>query len=295
MAKPFDKDELRVRLRAGQRIIELEQNLADRNRELVSANERMFRNLQAAATVQQAFLPAQDPKIEGVDFAWRFKPCDELAGDMLNILPLDNEHIGLYVLDVSGHGVRAALLSITLHRFLSRMPDPASVLKQRIEGSLRYLLIPPAEVAKQLNLRFPWDPLTEQFFTILYGILNVQSGQFCYVSAGHPTPIHVKNDAEPTILVGEGFPIGVKDEDYKEHSVILKPGDRLFLYSDGITDAMNSKKQLFGVSRFIQAIDQTRSIPLNNSVSSLLESVEEWCGDAPLRDDISLLAAELRS
>ena len=100
-----------------------------------------------------------------MNFAWVFKPCEELGGDILNVFMLDEQQVGLYLLDVSGHGVTAALLSVTLNRVLSPAPSPHSLLKQ--QGRL----MPPAEVAEQLNREFPMDPTTGQYFTLLYGIL----------------------------------------------------------------------------------------------------------------------------
>ena len=99
--------------------------------------------------------------------------------------------------------------------------------------------------------------------------------------------------AEPVILEVSGFPIGFfEGVHYEEHSVAMKPGDRLYLYSDGVTEALNRKGQEFGKERLIHALDQSRSGPLKESVASLLETIEECC-DARLEDDISVLAIEI--
>src|SRR5207237_1135226 len=127
----------------------------------------------------------------------------------LNVVPLDPQHIALYLLDVSGHGVAAALLSVTLGRFLSPPRDPSSLLVRRHKPAPGTAIVPPAEVARALNQHFPWDPATEQFFTILYGILNVDTGIFRYVSAGHPGPVHLPRDGDAAVRDGPSLPIGV--------------------------------------------------------------------------------------
>jgi sigma-B regulation protein RsbU (phosphoserine phosphatase) len=112
-----------------------------------------------------------------------------VAGDTLNIIPLDDEHIGVFVLDVSGHGVPSALLSVTLSRALSRTPDTSVLWKQEEESSAP-TIASPVEVATELTRRFPFDPETSQYFTLVYGILSTSSPEFKYVCAGHPAPIH---------------------------------------------------------------------------------------------------------
>lgn len=300
VAKPFDEDELRVRLRAGERIIRLEHNLARRNAELQTANaeisavnQRMKRDLVAAAKIQHAFLPAVLPDLPGIHFAWDYRPCEELAGDTLSVMQLDPEHVALSVVDVSGHGVSAALLSVTLSRLLSGMPDASSLLRQRLKSAPWYRPVPPAEVAAQLNRQFPWDPRTEQYFTILYGTLNVKTHEVRFVSAGHPGPVYLPHHAPPMMLEVAGFPIGLGEAQYDEQSVSLKPGDRLYLYSDGITDAMNSSDAQFGTERLLGTLDQTRELPLKESISALIRRAEEWCGAVPLKDDVSVLAVEI--
>src|SRR5207248_11458922 len=145
------------------------------NARLAGANGRMSRDLRAAAKIQEAFLPRRAPRVPGADFAWAYRPCDELAGDGLNVIPLGGGEVGLYVLDVSGHGVAAALLSVTLSRLLSPPSDPSSVLVKGGDDpdGVGPLPVPPAEVAEELGRRFPFDLANGQYFTMVYGLLDV--------------------------------------------------------------------------------------------------------------------------
>ena len=262
--------------------------------ELQMANKRMKNDLAAAAEVQKSLLPRECLEIQGVKFARAFKPCEELGGDIFNVFQLDDKHVGLYLLDVSGHGVPAALLSVTLSYLMSPQPGQSSLVKQQIGNTSEYHLVPPAEVAKQLNRQFLMDPEKLQYFTLVYGILNLETHKFRYVSAGHPGLIHLSPDSGAAILENPGFPIGFfKNTSYTEYTVSLKSGDRLYLYSDGITDAMNSKEEQFEEQRLISALDQSRNLLLKDSISSLVRSVEKWCGDKRLIDDVSILAVEI--
>ena len=193
LTKPFQMEELHARVETHLKLHRLQIELEETNARLAVVNERMSRDLKAAAKIQQTLLPREAPHVSGTEFAWSYRPCDELAGDGLNVIPLGNGNVGLYILDVSGHGVASALLSVTLSRLLSPPSEPSSILTRGEVVRDRFDITPPAEVASHLNRLFPFDPVTEQFATLVYGILNVATGRFCYVSAGHPGPVHLRS------------------------------------------------------------------------------------------------------
>src|SRR5687768_8400997 len=238
LTKPFQMEELHARVETHLKLRYLQIELEEANARLAKANGRMSRDLKAAAKIQETFLPREVPRVPGMNFAWLYRPCDELAGDGLNIIPLGDGKVALYVLDVSGHGVASALLSVTLSRLLSPPSDRSSILVREapVGGALN--ITPPAEVAARLNRLFPFDSATEQFATLIYGILDVAAGEFRYVSAGHPGPVHLRRGDDPVVIASHGFPIGLSEEACEEHSVSLGAGDRLYLYSDGVPEAM---------------------------------------------------------
>ena len=169
---------------------EAERQKDEINARLAMAHDRMSRDLKAAARIQETFLPRDLPRVPGASFAWVYRPCDELAGDGLNVIPLGGGRIALYILDVSGHGVAAALLAMALSRVLSSPSDPSSILT--LDGAVpdRPAITPPAEVADRLNQLFPFNTTTEQFATMIYGVMDAGTGEFRFVSAGHPGPVH---------------------------------------------------------------------------------------------------------
>ncbi len=295
LAKPFDRGELRVRLRAGERIIELERSLEQRNQMLLQANERMKRDLEAAARVQQSLLPTSLPEVPRARFAWDFRPCDELAGDFLNVFHLDEKHVGMYVADVSGHGVAASLLSVTISRVLTPQASMSSLLVMPDDGPNGQRIVQPIEVATELNKRFPMEESGDKYFTIVYGILNTETCEFRYVSAGHPPIIRLPSHGEAELLVVPGTPIGwFPEADYEERRMQLHPGDRLCIYSDGLPEAMNAESEQFGDRRLLRALAEGSFQDLEERLAGVVRKVEDWCDTEGPDDDVSILALEIQ-
>jgi sigma-B regulation protein RsbU (phosphoserine phosphatase) len=256
----------------------------------------MKRDLDAAAAVQRALLPAALPRIQGIDLAWAFRPCQELAGDTLNAFPLDDRRVALYILDVSGHGVASALLSVTLSRLLSQIPEH-SVLYESVGGSARsYRVASPGHVAARLNQQFPLEPRTAQYFTMFYGVLETGTRKLRYVSAGNINPVYMPAGGRALILEAGGAPVGLlPTSSYDEQVLQMGPGDRLYLSTDGVIDAENDAEREFGVERLIDALDRNRRAPLSDSLTSVIACAERWCAPSAFADDVSMLALEIRS
>jgi sigma-B regulation protein RsbU (phosphoserine phosphatase) len=269
--------------------------LARANEQLEAANRSIKRDLDAAAAVQRSLLPSVLPEAPGFRFAWRFRPCQELAGDFLNILPLDGGHIGVYILDVSGHGVAAALLSVTLSRVLSLVPD-RSVLYRPVAGRAgQFTIAAPAEVVAQLNREFRISPQTAQYFTMIYGVLDTKTRDLRYVTAGHPLPVCVRPGEAPHSLESSGTPVGLlPGASYEEQQVRLQAGERLYFFTDGLTDAEGVTGEEFGAERLREVLDRNRRVTLDESLDAAMGCVEQWCAPARPNDDMALLAIECR-
>lgn len=259
---------------------------------LERAHRRMQRNLETAASVQRSLLPDKVPSHHGASFAWHLDSCDELAGDTLDIFDLDEDHVGLYVLDVSGHGTAAALLSVALHHWLSPDPDRSVLRTDGPRGQAR--ILSPDLVARQLNAEFPMDPETAQYFTVCYGILNRSRREFRYVCAGHPPPIHVSAAGEVRQLPSGGLPIGfMPDAEYETGLVKLEPGDRIYLYSDGLTESENDDGEFFDLHRLLEGIGAAHGTDLESSVQSVLARARRWRKYRSPEDDLTLVGLEV--
>ena len=259
------------------------------NQELSHANQRMKRDLDAAARVQQTLLPDSLPEIEGLTFAWSYKPCDELAGDALNIVRINDDLIAVYLLDVSGHGVPAALLSVTATRGLS--PGAGGAASLVAGAGTNPQAVDPVQVASRLNSLYPMASNGNHYFTMIYGLLDVHTRRFRFTDAGHPGPILAPAGGPPRRLDVSGFPIGMLEAaEYDESVIELQSGDRLYLHSDGLTEEFNAQREMFGDERLLSAIEGGRTLSLNDSVQSLVQQVIAWRGEEHLGDDVSVLA-----
>lgn len=262
------------------------------NKDLSLANHRMKQDLDAAARVQRMLLPEHLPEIHGVNFAWSYRPCDELAGDALNIVRINDDLIALYLLDVSGHGVPAALLSVTITRSLHpRAGGIASIVAGPGENPDA---VDPAEVASRLNALYPMTSNGDHYFTMIYGLLDIRTWRFRFTVAGHPAPILARRGCCPESLDVCGFPIGmIHGAGYDESVIELRPGDRLYFHSDGLTEEINSKDEEFGNERLLRAIADGQALGLQESVDSLVRNVIVWRGEDHLKDDVSILAVSV--
>ncbi|MDA1015791.1 MAG: SpoIIE family protein phosphatase [Planctomycetota bacterium] len=286
LAKPFHRDELNVRLRAGIRITKL-------NRELTETNRRISRSLEAVIRMRQSCLPSSLPDAPGFKFAWEHKPSDDLGGDLLNVVQLDDRQLGLYVLDVKGQGMPASLLATSIGRVMSPSLDANSVLVEQ-DGSSMPRVLEPFEVARKLNEQFAWAGRDGQFFSLVYGVLDTHDGELRYVSAGHPPLIHQRANGTPEVVGTSGMPIGmIADSDYEQDSLTLEPGDRLVMYSDGLTDTPNASDELFGSARVLDSLTRLARLTLNESIRGLLSDLGKWRGKVAATDDVSLLAVEV--
>jgi len=262
---------------------------------LAKAHGRMKKDLEAAARIQAAFLPDDVAEMTGARFAWRYVPCDELAGDTLGIVPFDDTRVGVYVVDVSGHGVPSALLSVSLSRLLSN--DPASsVLWSHGDGDPR--IASPAEVMTRLSQRFPYDMQTGQYFTMVYAVIDFERGEMTYASAGHEPLIVVRPDGNVEVGSSTGRPVALvppilADSVYEERTVAVGVGDRVYLYSDGIPEARNADGEEFDKERLAFGLADLCDRDLDSGLPALLETVRSWQGGPAFVDDVSIVGVEI--
>jgi len=293
--------ELTVRVRAGERIIKLEEQLERQNEKLSETNKKLNDayntikiDLEAAAKVQTSLLPKSESINSKIDFDWLFLPSAFLAGDIFNYFRLDNEHVGFYLLDVAGHGIPAAMLSFTLCKLLSPADLKNNPLKKMIKEPPYYEIVSTNRVMQDLNQRFQTDDDTMQYFTMIYCIANLNTGKTIMTQAGHPHPILLKYGQQPEFIGKGGYPVGIIPEvEFDEYHLQLNPGDRLILYSDGITECTNKEMEQFSETRLIQTIGKAHNMSLKEMIKKTEQDLRAWRGDDEFQDDVTLLAIQI--
>jgi PAS domain S-box-containing protein len=270
-----------------------EDELKQANENLGRANTIMQQELLEAAKIQRAWLPESLPQVPGFQFAWSFIPCQELAGDSLNVLRLDENHVGLYILDVTGHGVGAALLSATIQRWLSPVPEHSCLFTPEENSPNGFRIATPTEVANFLNSWYQAEPKIGKFFTFIYGLLDLRDGEFRYVTAGHPPPLRIGKEGAEICPRAKGTIMGMeKGFVFGETRLRLRPGDRLLFYTDGAPEATDASDQLYGQDRLLQALEQQRGRSPDEALDRVMEGLREWSGSETLEDDVTLLLVE---
>ncbi|HSQ94040.1 MAG TPA: SpoIIE family protein phosphatase, partial [Methanoregula sp.] len=237
--------------------------------------ERKKAELQVAADIQKAFLPKDIPRPAGFDIAAASVPAREVGGDFYDVFSEGEGRTALVIADVAGKGVPASLfmaLSRTAVRIVSRWEKTA---KSVLDGS---------------NTIFIKDSGSTSFVTVFYAILDERSRRLTYVNAGHNPPLLLRNDGALLELEPTGPVIGlVDDPQYEERSVSLNRGDLLVLYTDGVTEAINSREEMFSEERLRALISEQRGLPAAELVAAIQQAVALFSGDAPQFDDITIM------
>ena len=170
----------------------------------------------------------------------------------------------------------------------------SSLLIQRDEtGTTR--VTPPSQVAAELNRRFPMEGQGDLYFTMVYCVLNLKTLELRYVSAGHEAMVLLRRGEPPRMLPAEGFAIGwMEDVEYDETSVQLQPGDRLYLYSDGIPEALDVDLNEYDDPQMLNLMGHCRNQTIDSSVETICNEILHWCRVNGPKDDISIIGVEIK-
>jgi sigma-B regulation protein RsbU (phosphoserine phosphatase) len=249
--------------------------LAERNALLEQAQAQMKTELDAARAMQSAILPSRFPAKHGCDGAARMTPATTMAGDFYDFIELKDGRIGLVMADVSGKGVPAAFFMAVsrtnLRELAQHCADPGTCLAQTNEV---------------LCLQNPMD----LFVTVFYCIFDAASGLLQYANGGHNRPLLRRRDGSVEELSGQGgLVLGVMPGmAYPNHSINLQPGDRLVLYTDGVTEAFSPAQEAYGEGRLIAEVQAHGDGAADALVERICGSVASFAGLAPQSDDITL-------
>ena len=306
LSKPIDSKELHARLRSALRVLHLESSLAERNRQLHIAYKQIEADLKAAAQLQLSLLPVDKVAINGWNYDWLFQPSTYVSGDMLSLFSLDEDHIAFYSIDVAGHGVGSAMLSVALARMLSHGKNNHRLLKYPTDKESVAIPYLPADVISELNRQFQISTTVfTNYFTIVYGYINKKSGDGVLTQAGHPNPILINADGTTSIVGEGGFPVGLIESSLYENTYFhMEPGSRLYLYTDGIIECEAYDKSLFDEQHLTDFLLSNYQQPLSGLIKNLKTTLHHWHRTVPnslgvfsvenieFADDVSIIALE---
>ncbi|MGA1869349.1 MAG: SpoIIE family protein phosphatase [bacterium] len=249
-------------------------------------------DLKAASEIQRSLLPKSSLNFQCGEVEWRFIPCQRVGGDIFNIFELNDNCWGMYMLDVSGHGVPSAMVSVSVSQMLQ--PQTGSCLKKLKRSFPYYELVSPSEVLSILDKEYPFERF-EKYFTMTYLLLDVRNGNLTYSNAAHPSPLLIHTDGTLEFLQEGGTIIGMDGIlPFEEGRRQLQPGDKLFIYTDGIIEYQDRNGEFYGKERFHQEMDKLKNKPISHIIEGIMSSMMDFGKDSEPQDDISLLGVEFK-
>ena len=247
---------------------------------ITAERERISGELDAAAKIQKGILPKRGMQYEDMeefDLAASMTPAREVGGDFYDIFMTDDRHLALVIADVSGKGVPAALFMVAAK----------ILIKYGMKQGMS-----PEEAFSAANKRLIESNDMELFVTAWLVLIDLDTGECTEVNAGHEHPAVRKSGGTFELVKYRHSPAlaALEGMTFKERSFRLDPGDSLFVYTDGVTEATNSEMKLFGEERLINALNKNRGADPDELLNNVKASIDEFVGDAPQFDDITMLA-----
>lgn len=292
VTKPFDRGEVVARCHAQLKIRDLTKRLTLANRDLLEKQRLIDEDLKAAAEIQRSLLPQEYPNVDIMDVAWKFMPCQSIGGDIFNLIRLDEDNWGIYMVDVSGHGVPSALVAVSVTQMMHS--SKSVILKRSIDHPPHYQIVAPPEVLDKLDREYPIERF-DKFFTITYIVLNGQSKRILYSNAAHPPPVLLHPDGTLEFLDKGGTIIGMGGAlPFEGGENQLRAGDKLFIYTDGIVEYQDEDGNFYGEDRFFDEMKKLKDEPISSMIDGVIASVMDFGKNNEPQDDISLLGVEIR-
>jgi sigma-B regulation protein RsbU (phosphoserine phosphatase) len=242
---------------------------------LRQAGARALREHEDARLIQRALLPASLPSIAGCDVAAIWEPASDFGGDCYDVLRFDERRIGLSIADVAGKGL------------------PAAFLMSNLQASVRAFAgdhAAPQRVADSINRSLCANARLRRFVTLFYAVLDLDARTMVFSNAGHNPPMLVRADGSVHRLSSGGTVLGVFDDaTYEQREIALRPGDRLVLFTDGITEAENADGEEFGDTRLVDTVLAQRHASARAAIDAIFDRVRDFTAGV-FRDDATLIA-----
>jgi len=250
--------------------------------QMLAEKERVDRDLEIAREIQQLLLPPTFPKFESLQVSAVNISALKVGGDYYDFIPVNDDHWGMAIADVSGKGVSGALI----------MAMCRSALRTKAVGNLS-----PSTVLKQVNRVIRPDMREDMFISMVYGVINIRTMEFTFCRAGHE-PLVLQKGGREEVLNPKGMALGIDNGDLfdtllQEQKVILQKGDAMVFYTDGITEALDESGQEFGRTELIEAVHACVGQSAEEMTKNIEQRVRRFVGHHPQSDDITLMVVRV--
>lgn len=294
LSKPVDNAELRARITAGERIINTQRQLCHSNQmirdtlaELQGLYDSLDKDLLEAKKLQQSLLPERHRVFRGGTLSLLLRSSGHVGGDLVGFFEAGPRKLGLFGIDVSGHGISSALMTARLAGYLSAS-SPGQNVALIPDGEDSFVARPPAQAIQAINELVLNEMETEHYFTLMLAIVDLDSGLVQIAQAGHPHPVIRRRNGDIEQFGTGGFPVGlINGVSYQQFEVQMHPGDRLLILSDGFTECPDQTGQMLGEAGLEEIITSLGDMHDEAFLSGLLWKLSEFAGAIDFSDDLS--------
>ncbi len=301
LTKPVNAGELRARISAGERILRMERELTEKNRlvkstldELQSLYDSLDSDLIEAKKLQQSLISDRHRDLGPAEVSMLLRSSGHVGGDLVGMFRANDTRIGLYGIDVSGHGISSALMTARLAGYLSATAPEQNVALRKCDDG-RYMPRPPAETITALNQLFLNEMETDLYFTMLLADVDLETGKVVMTQAGHPYPALQRANGTVETIGSGGLPVGlIAGAEFQQFEAQMMPGDRLMIHSDGIVECANAEGRLLddaGLARILGDLRQTHGMAC---LESLIWKLADFAGADSFEDDVSAILLEFK-